>query len=270
MGNRRLEDIIEQGYKCNVDYTGMDLIISKIITTLTLMPDIGFDYDFSLGDDLFTHLEVFSQTKNSKIDIAINGSPFSMIQAYGVARDIYNIMNQKELIEHVPNLDMDESMLYSAIVNLYNRLKNQNCDESEVINYVEEKALKMDTFRKIASGMQKGYGLITDRLIATSIASLNYYTDSDKYRLENLDLSNNDFGLQLYDIQSINRAINLNILKNKLITNDVCLRHGMFDKKSSYLAGFYSSRFKRQEIKTMNDIDTGKCFDMLDEFSAKL
>jgi len=271
MGNKRIDEAIEFGESLHKYANVNDVILTKLLTALTIMPKIGFDYDF-IVDRSGVVLEITSQSQNGEGTVTekinLNSALKGTMRVLHVVNTVYNHMWKNNLLNGESEVSSIDHILWSAIDDASINSKDGGDSEELLLKFVEHKTLQLDTFRRMVSRSDFEGRQHANELMASLLVTLNYYTNADVSKIENMSVNKTTFFEGLKDIKSINKAVSFYSENKPNILSTISSRSNMEENKSSYLSGLFMESFRNGRIRA-SEIKTDKWKDLVGESHVK-
>lgn len=252
----RIENLINRGFESKVcrRASEFEVELSKLITACTLMKTMNVEFDFQ-KDEEGVKLSIFSiddddskRFNDSIIDL--NKPLVRKCQLSSIINSVHKYMNREGLLTEVDCISKNDDIFWTALDYSANNIANNTNEKDIIVKRLEDKALEINTFRKICNA-KLGYELSEyESALVTILACMNFYANtsgvSNPY--SRLSVNAKSYFRSLDDFECINRAIKDNCKSDKDVSlNDYI---GSFspleDRKASYLVGLYASEFSKK------------------------
>ena len=252
MGKEKIEDIMMMGHKSEycTKALSFEVELAKLLTACTIMPVMNVGFDFEKEDNKLS--VVFYPTGRSGHDIEeckieLDKSLLRTYQLCITANRIRTHMQIECILTEEDCLSKNDDVFWSALDDTAHRVKFVPSERESLINRVNNTSLKINTLRKMLNARYGTRMSEYESLLTTTLAFMDYYTNSNhpKNELSRLSVNPKTYFQQLDNFDLINRAIRDNCMsKRDVELNDyLAARDKMEDRKASYLAGLYQADF---------------------------
>ena len=253
MGKERIEEIMRMGYgsKRCTQASVFEMELAKLVTACTIMPSMNTGVDFYKDDE--TGLKVRFYTNSVKgrelepITIDLDRTLQRNLQLTSAVSRIRRGMIESGVLTEQDCLSKNDDIFWTALNDATATAKSVPNGESVIVDAVTDKALQINTLRKMLNA-QKGQSVSQhESLLTTILGLMDYYTNSNdpNNSLSRMNVNARTYFNQLDDFECINRAIRDNCAggKNIYMNDYICARNPLEDRKASYLAGLYQTKF---------------------------
>ncbi len=250
MGKERITDIIKMGEHGSKSSSMIEMGVAKLVTALTLMPTMNVGFDVVKGVNGDVRLNLFPTSYRGhdveKSTIHLDGGIRSTVELFGAINKVYNHLQIEELLNSEDSLTKLDHILWTALDDTARRARYFKSEEQGAIDRASETSLQINTLRKMLSGNRQDVTSEYEIMLATILASIDFYTNSNTpdRPLSRLSVNDRTYFTHLDKVGKINAAIRSNY-KDKDLIDYICARDSMADKKSTYLASRYRSKAMR-------------------------
>ena len=253
MGKERIEEIMRMGYnskRCS-KASAFEVELAKLVTACTIMPSMETGVDFYRDDENGLKVGFYSTSVDANdvepIVIELDKTLQRTFQLTTAISRVRSHMGLEGLLTQQECLSKNDDILWSALDDTAYRARHIPGAKEGIIDIVKDKALKINTLRKMLNS-DNGHSVSEhESLLTTILALIDYYTNSNKPGdpFSRMSVNGRTYFNGIDDFECINRAIRDNCTGDKdVYMNDyLSARNALEDRKASYLAGFYKTKF---------------------------
>ena len=253
MGKERIDEIMRMGYnsKRSTKASVFEMELAKLVTACAIMPTMNTGVDFYSDDENGMKVKFYStSTKGGEVEplvIELDRTLQRSIQLTTAVSRIRNRMLFEGVLTEQDCMSKNDDIFWTALDNAANRAKFIPDAEAGIIDTVTDSALKINTLRKMLNSKNGHTVSSHESLLTTVLGLMDYYTNSNDTEnpLSRMSVNARTYFNRLDDFACINRAIRDNCAgdKNIYMNDYISARNPLEDRKASYLAGLYQTRF---------------------------